>query len=60
MRINEILGFATRSPKKTTITKKVRKDLDDEPIAIKLQKRRAAAAKGDKNAFTHDFKKANN
>jgi hypothetical protein len=58
MRIDEILGFATRTPKKTTIKKKVRQD-DDEPLAIKLQKRRAAAAKGDKTAFTHDFKKAN-
>ena len=58
MRIDEILGFATRTPKKTTIKKKVRQD-DDEPLAIKLQQRRAAAAKGDKTAFTHDFKKAN-
>ena len=58
MRIDEILGFANRTPKKTTIKKKVRQDDDDEPIAIKLQKRRAAAAKGDKTAFTHDFKKA--
>ena len=58
MRIDEILGFATRTPKKTTIKKKVRKD-DDEPIAIKLQQRRAAAAKGDKDAFTHKFNKAN-
>jgi len=57
MRIDEILGFATRTPRRTTIKKKVRKD-DDEPLAIKLQQRRAAAAKGDKNAFTHDFKKA--
>lgn len=55
MRIDEILGFATRTPKTTTIKKKVRKD-DDEPLAIKLQKRRAAAAKGDKDAFTHKFK----
>jgi len=57
MRIDEILGFATRTPRRTTIKKKVRKD-DDEPLAIKLQQRRAAAAKGDKTAFTHDFKKA--
>ena len=57
MRIDEILGFATRTPRRTTIKKKVRQD-DDEPLAIKLQKRRAAAAKGDKTAFTHDFKKA--
>ena len=58
MRIDEILGFATRTPKRTTIKKKVRKD-DDEPIAIKLQQRRAAAAKGDKDAFTQKFNKAN-
>ena len=60
MRIDEILGFASRTPKKTTIKKKVRKDVDDEPLAIKLQQRRAAAAKGDKNVFTHNFKKASN
>jgi len=57
MRIDEILGFTSRTPKRTTVKKKVRKD-DDEPIAIKLQKRRAAAAKGDPDAFTHKFKKA--
>jgi hypothetical protein len=57
MRIDEILGFTSRTPKRTTVKKKVRKD-DDEPIAIKLQKRRAAAAKGDADAFTHKFKKA--
>lgn len=59
MRINEIFGFASKTPKRTTIKKKVRRD-DDEPLAIKLQQRRAAAAKGDKNAYTHNFKKASN
>ena len=45
MRIDEILGFASKTPKRTTIKKKVR---------------RAAAAKGDKDAYTHNFKKASN
>ena len=56
MRIEEILGFTSRTPKRTTVKKKVRQD--DEPIAIKLQQRRAAAAKGDKDAYTHKFNKA--
>lgn len=57
MRIEEIFGFATSRPKKVSIKRRPQKD-DDEPLAIKLQQRRAAAAKGDKTAFTHDFKKA--
>lgn len=57
MRIDEILGFATSRPKKHTVKRRP-PEKEEEPIALKLQKRRAAASKGDKDAFTHKFDKA--
>ena len=59
MRIEEILGFARTSGKKHVVKRRPPEKYDDEPIALKLKQRRAAAAKGDKDAYTHDFKKAN-
>jgi len=57
MKINEILGFATSRPKKHTVKRRP-PEKDDDSVAVKLKARRAAAAKGDEKAFTHDFKKA--
>lgn len=56
MRINEILGFARTSGKKYTVKKRP-PEKEEEPIALKIKNRRAAAAKGDEKAFTHGFKK---
>jgi hypothetical protein len=47
---NEILGFATKSPKRATIKVKKRPPEEDS-IQDKLKKRRAMAAKGDSRAF---------
>lgn len=58
MRIEEILGFAKTSGKKFTVKRRP-PPKDDEPVALKIKNRRAAAAKGDEKAFTHDFKKSN-
>jgi len=60
MRINEILGFAKTSGKKFTVKKRPPEKIDDEPIALKIKNRRAAAAKGDEKAFSHEFKKSTN
>ena len=56
MRIEEILGFARTSGKKPTVKRRP-PEKEDEPIALKIKNRRAAAAKGDEKAFTHGFKK---
>ena len=49
---NEILGFATKSPKRATIKVKKRPPEEEEDsIADRLKKRRAMAAKGDDNAW---------
>jgi len=58
MRIDEILGFATSRPKKHTVKRRP-PEKEEEPISLKIQKRRAAAAKGDNTAFTNKFNKAN-
>ncbi len=57
MRIDEILGFATSRPKTHTVKRRP-PEKEEEPIAIRIQKRRAAAAKGDADAFKNKFKKA--
>ena len=59
MRIDEILGFARTSAKKHTVKRRP-PEKDDDSVAVKLKARRAAAAKGDKDAYTHNFKKASN
>jgi hypothetical protein len=46
---NEILGFATKSPKRATIKKK--RPPEEDSVQDKLKKRRAMAAKGDPNAY---------
>ena len=52
----EIMGFQIgRSPKRTTIKKK--RAPEEPSVADKLKARRAAAARGDKDAFTHKFNK---
>ena len=56
MRIDEILGFATSRPKTHTVKRRP-PEKEEEPLALKIKQRRAAAAKGDKKAFTHGFKK---
>jgi len=56
MRIDEILGFARTSSKKHTVKRRP-PEKEEEPIALKIKNRRAAAAKGDEKAFTHGFKK---
>ncbi len=48
--IGEILGFATRTPKRTSIKKKPEK-FDEPTVADKIAARRKAAAKGDKDAW---------
>jgi len=52
---NEILGFTTRNVPRTTIKKKPEKF--EPSVADKLKARRAAAARGDKDAYTHKFNK---
>jgi len=53
---NEIMGFQiARSPKRATIKKK--RAPEEPSVADKLKARRAAAARGDKDAFTHKFNK---
>jgi len=53
----EIMGFTiARSPKRATIKKKKEK-FDEPSIQDKLKARRAAAARGDKDAYTHKFNK---
>ena len=47
---NEILGFATKSPKRATIKVKKRPPEEDS-VADRLKKRREMSAKGDPNAF---------
>ena len=56
MRIDEILGFATSRPKKHVVKRRP-PETEEEPVALKIKNRRAAAAKGDEKAFTHGFKK---
>ena len=56
MRIDEILGFARTSGKKHTVKRRP-PEKEEEPIALKIKQRRAAAAKGDEKAFKHGFKK---
>jgi hypothetical protein len=46
---NEILGFATKSPKRATIKKK--RPPEEDSVQDKLKKRRAMAAKGDPDAY---------
>jgi hypothetical protein len=48
--VGEILGFATRTPKRTSIKKKPEK-FDEPTVADKIAARRKAAAKGDKDAW---------
>jgi len=55
MRIDEILGFATSRPKTHTVKRRP-PEKEEEPVRLKIQQRRAAQSKGDKNAFTHKFK----
>ena len=55
MRIDEILGFARTSGKKHTVKRRP-PEKEEEPIALKIKQRRAAAAKGDDKAFKHGFK----
>jgi len=57
MRIDEILGFATSRPKKHTVKRRP-PEPEEDSVAVKIKQRRAAAAKGDDNAFKHNFKKA--
>ena len=52
---NEILGFATRNVPRATIKKK--RAPEEPSVADKLKARRAAAARGDKDAYTHKFNK---
>jgi hypothetical protein len=47
---NEILGFATKSPKRATIKVKKRPPEED-TVADRIKKRREMSAKGDPNAF---------
>ena len=56
MRIDEILGFATSRPKTHTVKRRP-PEKEEEPVALKIKQRRAAAAKGDEKAFKHGFKK---
>ena len=53
--LSEILGFVTKQPKRTTIKKKPEKF--EPSVQDKIKARRAAAAKGDKNAWKADNKK---
>ena len=46
---NEILGFATKSPKRATIKKK--RPPEEDSVQDKVKKRRAMAAKGNPDAF---------
>ena len=46
---NEILGFATKTPKRTTIKKK--RPPEEDSVQDKLKKRRAMAAKGNPDAY---------
>ena len=46
---NEILGFATKSPKRATIKKK--RPPEEDSVQDKLKKRRAMAAKGNPDAY---------
>lgn len=48
--VNEIMGFATKTPKRATIKVKKRPPEEDS-LQDKLKKRRAMAAKGNPNAF---------
>ena len=52
---NEILGFATKNQKKTTIKKK--RQPEEDSVKDKIAKRRALAAKGDPNAWTSKISK---
>jgi len=55
-RLIEIMGFTIgRSPKRATIKKK--RPPEEDSVADKLKARRAAAARGDKDAYTHKFNK---
>jgi len=47
--INEILGFVTKTPKRTTVKKK--RPPEEDSVKDKLAKRRAMAAKGDPKAY---------
>ena len=53
--LDEILGFATHSPKRATRTVK-RRPPEEDSVRDKIAKRRAAAARGDKNAFSQAWK----
>ena len=48
--VSEILGFATKNQKKTTIKKK--RPPEEDSVQAKIAARRKAAAKGDPNAWT--------
>jgi len=54
--INEILGFVTKTPKRTTVTKK--RPPEEDSVKDKIAARRKAAAKGDKDAWTSKFSKS--
>ena len=54
--LSEILGFVTRPAKRTTIKKKPEK-FDEPTIQDKIKARRAAAAKGDKDAWKSSTQK---
>ena len=47
--INEILGFVTKTPKRTTVKKK--RPPEEDSVKDKLARRRAMAAKGDPKAY---------
>jgi len=49
--VDEILGFARHTPKRTTV-KKNKEKFDEPTVADKIAARRKAAAKGDKNAWS--------
>ena len=53
---NEILGFATKTPKRATVTKK--RPPEEDSVKDKIAARRKAAAKGDKDAWTSKFSKS--
>ena len=50
MGVTEVFGFATKTPKSTSIKKKPEK-FDEPTVADKIAARRKAAAKGDKDAW---------
>jgi len=56
MRIDEILGFATSRPKTHTVKRRP-PEKEEEPVALKIKQRRAAAAKGKDDAWKNKVSK---